>query len=179
MSTTPITQYLTAAVHIDRAPDRVHAAIRDVRGWWSENLIGTGAELDDEFVFTDDAQYPGETSRTKRGIRFCRFRVVELTPDRIVWHAVDSELTFIDDHHEWTDTQVVFDIAAAAGGTDLRLTHIGLTAASECFDACSRGWSFYVTTSIPQLVTDGFGQPIPRYPDAAGAHRTPRPETLP
>lgn len=169
MSTMENTQYLTASVTIDRAPERVLAAVLDVRGWWTENLIGHSAAVGDEFVFTDDAAYPGETSRTKEGIRFCRFRVTEVSPTRVAWHAVDCEMTFIEDRHEWRDTDVIIDLTPVDRGTELRLTHVGLTAESECFEACSRGWSFYVRTSIPQLVTTGAGQPIPRYPDADGA----------
>lgn len=177
MSTMQNTQYLTAEVHIDHAPQDVLAAVLDVRRWWTENLIGHSAAVGDEFVFTDDSAYPGETSRSKEGIRFCRFRVTEVSPTRVAWHAVDCETTFIEDRHEWRDTDVVIDITPAGTGTDLRLTHVGLTAASQCFDACSRGWSFYVRTSIPQLVTTGTGQPIPRYADPDGAGRTAPSET--
>ena len=68
----------------------------------------------------------------------------------MVWHVVDSYLTFIDDRDEWTDTNVVFDITATPDGTTLHFTHEGLTAAeSECFEACSRGWTFYITKSLP------------------------------
>jgi uncharacterized protein YndB with AHSA1/START domain len=159
------TDYLTATMSVEQTPDEVFAAITNVRGWWSENIIGDTAALHDEFVFTDDSRYAGETAREKRGIRFCRFRITEVVPgERMVWHVVDADLTFIDDRDEWTDTNVVFDIAATSEGTTLRLTHEGLTAAeSECFEACSRGWTFYITTSLPQLITSGTGQPIPAY----------------
>lgn len=159
------TDYLTAAMSVDQPPAEVFAAITNVRGWWSENIIGDTADLHDEFVFTDDSSYPGEAARSKEGIRFCRFQVTEVVPGaRIVWHVVDADLTFIDDHDEWTDTDVVFDITETSEGTTLRLTHVGLTAEeSECFEACSRGWTFYITRSLPQLITHGTGQPIPRY----------------
>lgn len=159
------TDYLTATMSVDQTPDEVFAAITNVRGWWTENIIGDTAALHDEFVFTDDSRHPGETARAKTGIRFCRFQLTEVVPgERVVWHVVDADLNFIDDHDEWTDTNVVFDITATPEGTTLRLTHEGLTAAeSECFEACSAGWTFYVTTSLPQLITNGTGQPIPRY----------------
>jgi hypothetical protein len=82
----------------------------------------------------------------------------------MVWHVVDADLTFVDDRDEWTDTNVVFDITATSDGTTVRLTHEGLTAAeSECFEDCSRGWTFYVTKSLPQLITSGTGQSLPKY----------------
>lgn len=159
------TDYLTATMSVDRTPEAVFAAITNVRGWWSENIIGDTAALHDEFVFTDDSSYPGETARENRGIRFCRFQITEVVPgERMVWHVVDADITFIDDRDEWTDTTVIFDITATSEGAILRFVHEGLTAAeSECFEACSAGWTFYVTQSLPRLITSGTGQPIPRY----------------
>jgi hypothetical protein len=161
----PNTEYLTATMTVDRTPDEVFQAITNVRGWWSENLIGDTAALHDEFVFTDDSKYPGEAAQTREGIRYARLQVTEVVPgQRVVWRVVDSYLDFIDDHHEWTGTTVVFDITAGAQGTTLHFTHEGLAPReSACFEACSRGWTFYITTSLPQLITTGTGQPIPRY----------------
>ena len=165
-STDQRTDYLTATTTIDAPPEAVFDALTDAREWWSRNLIGHTADLDDEFVFTDDVRYPGETAHAKTGIRFCRFQLTEVQPPhRLVWHAVDAELTFIDDHREWTGTDVIFEVTRGPEGTELRLTHVGLTAESECFEACSRGWNFFVTTSIPALVTTGIGAPIARYTD--------------
>lgn len=161
----PHTDYLTATMSVDQAPDEVFAAITDVRGWWSQNIIGDTAAVADEFVFTDDSAYAGEAARAKKGIRFCRFRLTEVVPgERMVWHVVDAYLDFIDDHDEWTGTDVVFDITATTEGTTLHFVHEGLTAAeSECFESCSAGWTFYITKSLPQLITTGTGRPIPKY----------------
>ncbi|MER6947564.1 SRPBCC domain-containing protein [Nonomuraea sp. NPDC000554] len=157
------TEYLTATMTVDRTPEQVFEAITHVRGWWSENLIGHSAALHDEFVFTDDSEYPGETVRAKKGLRFARFQIIEFVPGRrAVWHVVDSD--FIDDRDEWTDTNVIFDITTDAQGTTLHFTHEGLTAAeSACFEACSRAWTFFITKSLPQLLTTGAGQPIASY----------------
>lgn len=159
------TEYLTATMTVDRTPEEVFEAITNVRGWWTENLIGDTTALGDEFVFTDDSAYPGETARADTGIRFARFQLTEVAPGRrVVWHVVDAYLAFIADHDEWTDTHVVFDITTDVRGTTLHFTHEGLTAAeSACFQACSRGWTFYITKSLPQLITTGAGQPISRY----------------
>ncbi|MEV0247491.1 SRPBCC domain-containing protein [Nocardia sp. NPDC050712] len=158
-------EHLTATMSVPRTPDEVMAAVIDVRGWWNANIIGETAAVGDEFVFTDDSKYAGETAKEKQGIRFARFQLTEVVPGaRMVWQVIDSELTFIDDHSEWTGTTVVFDISATADGTVLRFTHVGLTAGeSECFEECSRGWTFYITKSLPQLITTGTGDPIPSY----------------
>ena len=158
------TEYLTATMTVDRTPEEVFDAITNVRGWWSENLIGHSAALHDEFVFTDDSSHPGESAQTKKGIRFARFQVTEAVRGRrVVWHVVDSYLDFIDDRHEWTNTTVIFDITTDERGTTVHFTHEGLTPESECFEACSRGWTFYITRSLPELITTGTGQPITRY----------------
>ncbi|MEW1836915.1 SRPBCC domain-containing protein [Nonomuraea angiospora] len=161
----PDTEYLTATMTVDRTPEQVFEAITDVRGWWSENLIGHSAALHDEFVFTDDSEYAGETVRAKKGLRFARFQITEFVPGRrVVWHVVDSDNTGLDDRDEWTDTNVIFDITTDAQGTTLHFMHEGLTAAeSACFEACSRAWTFFITKSLPQLLTTGAGQPIVSY----------------
>ncbi|MGV9385466.1 SRPBCC family protein [Nonomuraea sp. NPDC003707] len=161
----PDTEYLTATMTVDRTPEQVFEAITNVRGWWSENLIGHSAALHDEFVFTDDSEYAGETVRAKKGLRFARFQITEFVPGRrVVWHVVDSDNTGLDDRDEWTDTNVIFDITTDAQGTTLHFTHEGLTAAeSACFEACSRAWTFFITKSLPQLLTTGAGQPIVSY----------------
>jgi regulatory protein YycH of two-component signal transduction system YycFG len=161
------TEYLTATMTVDQTPQEVFAAITNVRGWWNENLIGDTAALRDEFVFTDDSKHAGETAKAREGIRFARFQLTEVVPgQRMVWHVVDAYLSFIDDHDEWTDTNVIFDITTDPQGTTLHFTHEGLTAKeSACFEACSRGWTFYITQSLPQLIATGAGQPITRYDD--------------
>jgi hypothetical protein len=158
-------EYLAATMTVDRTPEEVFEAVTNVRGWWSENIIGDTVAVGDEFVFTDDSAFPGETARADTGIRFARFQLTEVVPGRrMVWHVVDSHLAFIAEHDEWTDTRAVFDITGDVHGTTLRFTHEGLTAAeSACFESCSRGWTFYITQSLPQLITTGTGQPITRY----------------
>lgn len=160
-----VTNHLTATATFERTPDEVFAAITDVRAWWNENIIGATAALHDEFVFTDDTAYAGEAAKSTDGIRFARFRIVEVEPGkRVVWHVVDSFITFIEDHGEWTDTKVVFDLTASPSGTTLDFTHEGLNSAeSDCFEACSKGWTFYITKSLPRLVATGTGDPIKKY----------------
>lgn len=156
---------LTATMTVEHTPEEVFAAITDVRGWWCENIIGDTAALHDEFVFHDDFTHAGEVVQGKEGIRFARFQLTEVVPgSRVVWHCVDADLTFVADRDEWTGTDVVFDITADDQGTTLSFVHKGLNSAeSECYEACSAGWTFYITTSLPQLIATGAGQPIPSY----------------
>jgi len=98
------TEYLNATISTSHTPEEVFTAITNVRGWWNENIIGATAALHDEFVFTDDSTHAGETVQSKEGIRYCRFQLTEVVPGkRMVWHVVDSRITFIADQDEWLD----------------------------------------------------------------------------
>ncbi len=144
-------EHFNATIVVDNTPEEVFAAVADVRGWWSEDVIGDTAELGDEFVFMD------------AGIRFCRFRLTEVEPARrVVWHVVDAYLGFIEEHDEWTGTDAIFEITPTGTGTSLRFIHRGLMTSSACYAACSKGWSFYIHESLPMLLETGMGRPIPK-----------------
>lgn len=141
----------TFDIFVPNTPEQVFDAVTNVRGWWNEGIDGATTEVGDEFTFTDH-----------RELR-CRFRLTEVTPARrVVWQVLDSHLSFVEDHDEWTGTQVIFEITRAPGGTSLRFTHQGLRPPVECYDACSRGWDFYINQSLRNLITAGTGQPIPK-----------------
>lgn len=65
----------------------------------------------------------------------------------------------------------------------LRFTHDGLVPEYECYDACSRGWTFYIGESLCDLITTGYGHPneedrgshqpqrVGRYPPRLRCHR--------
>ena len=59
---------------------------------------------------------------------------------RISWRVSQSHLSFVADPAEWDDTEMVFDLTATDGGTELRFTHVGLRPAEECYDICSAAW---------------------------------------
>jgi uncharacterized protein YndB with AHSA1/START domain len=140
---------LTIEIVVTSTPEEVFDAITNVKRWWSEGVDGETAALGGEFTFTDYNDL------------WCRFRLTEATPGkRIVWQVVDSRLDFIENHTEWTGTQVIFEIAPTPAGTRLRFTHDGLRPAVDCYEACSRGWDFYINRSLPELLATGTGQPI-------------------
>jgi len=139
----------TAEIVVPHSPEEVFDAVTNVRAWWSEDIDGDTTDVGDEFTFTDHDDL------------WCRFRLTEVTPARrVVWHVLDSRLDFVEDHNEWTDTTVIFDITRTRGGTSLRFTHQGLRPTVECYEACSRGWDFYINQSVKNLITVGTGQPI-------------------
>jgi hypothetical protein len=144
------TDNFTASFTVDRSPEEVFAAVNNVRGWWSEAIVGSADKLGGMFAY-----------RHKRLHRSTQ-AVTEFVPGKkVIWHVVDSELSFVKDRSEWKGTDIVFEIACRDGKTELRMTHVGLVPALECFSDCSGGWGFYFSQSLRQLITSGKGQPDP------------------
>jgi hypothetical protein len=139
----------TTTFTVDQSPEEAFAAITNVRGWWSEDIEGSTDKLGAEFTYRHL-----DVHRSKQ-------KITEWVPGRrVVWHVLDGYLNFTQDATEWTGTDVVFDVSRDSDKTEVRFTHIGLIPESECFDACSNAWGFFVTSSLRSLITTGQGQPI-------------------
>jgi hypothetical protein len=137
----------TTGFTVDQTPREVFDAIANVRGWWTEDIEGGTARLDDEF------RYRAED------IHVTRFRITEVVPGRrMVWHVLENHFDSEVDT-EWADTTVEFDISVRDGRTEVRFTHRGLVPAYECYDNCSNAWGFFVTSSLRDLITTGTGRP--------------------
>lgn len=135
----------------DATPQDAFAAITDVRAWWSGEIDGSTDTLGEAFTY----RY-ADVHRTTQ-------RITELVPGkRVVWHVEDSYLSFATDTSEWNGTDIVFDIAPVADGTQVRFTHVGLSPAEECYDKCYSAWQFYIGTSLRGLIAGGHGQPNAR-----------------
>ncbi|MEV5650003.1 SRPBCC domain-containing protein [Nocardia sp. NPDC052254] len=148
-------QSFTTSFVTSRSPEEVVDAVRDVRGWWSRTLVGDSAEPGD--VFTYEVV----------GVHRSTIRVTEVVPGvRVVWRVLDNRFTFTGDQGEWADTEILFEVAAVGGGTELRFTHVGLIPSCECFDACRDGWTYYIGESLRSLIGTGTGSPDedPRVP---------------
>ena len=139
----------STTITVAATPDQAFAAINDVRGWWSHDIDGTAGALGAQFTF-----YGKDVHRSQ-------IRVEELAAgQRVVWHVVDNYLSFVEDHSEWTDTRIVFEISPAADGTQIDFSHVGLVPAYECYDVCSNAWSFFIDESLRSLITTGQGMPM-------------------
>jgi uncharacterized protein YndB with AHSA1/START domain len=141
-------QNFTTTFSVDKSAEEVFNAITNVRGWWSKSIEG---ETDREgavfYYHYNDAHQ-------------CTIKITELTPGKkVAWHVLYNTLNFTKNNTELTDTDVVFDIEEKDGETEVRFTHVGLTPALECYDACSGGWSGFVTESLRDLIVSGQGQP--------------------
>ncbi|MFE6613967.1 SRPBCC domain-containing protein [Amycolatopsis sp. NPDC057786] len=134
----------TTSFTVDQTPQQVFDAFNDVRGWWSEDVEYTG----------DEFEYHYEE------VHRCRIRITESVPGRKVsWLVLENHFDFTRDETEWVGTTITFEIAEKDGKTEARFTHHGLVPECECFDVCHKAWTFYVGTSLRQLITTGEGQP--------------------
>jgi len=82
-------QNYTATISVDQSPKEAFDAIRNVRGWWSEEIEGNTANVGDEFRY----HY--------QNVHTCTMKLVELVPDkRIAWLVTDNYFNFTEDKTE-------------------------------------------------------------------------------
>lgn len=137
-------QDFTATFSVDQTPEQVFAAINDVRSWWTGEVEGPTDTLGAEFTYRHE-----DIHRTTH-------RITELVPSRrIVWHVTASHLSFPANKQEWDGTDIVFDLTRSGDVTEVRFTHVGLSPAVECYDRCSRAWSYFILDSLKKRITRG------------------------
>jgi hypothetical protein len=141
-------QGFSTSFSVDQTPDRVFAAINNVRGWWSGEITGDTNKLGAEFTY----RYK-DMHKSKQ-------KITEFVPGKkVVWHVTDAELTFAKDKKEWIGTDIVFEIAKKDGKTELRFKHVGLVPAFECYGGCSGAWGALVDGNLRKLIETGKNQP--------------------
>ncbi|WP_428659377.1 SRPBCC family protein [Runella sp.] len=141
-------QDFTTVFLVDQTPEEVFKSINRVSAWWTDDLEGNSQHVNDEFTV-----HFGE-------IHVSTQKVVEVIPDKkVVWLVTDSNLNFIKDKQEWTNTKISFDISTHDNKTQLHFTHFGLNPEVECYNSCSKGWDYYLKGSLFKLLTEGKGTP--------------------
>lgn len=138
----------TAAFSIDQTPKQAFDAINHVRGWWSGEVEGETDRVGAEFTY----RYK-DVHRTTQ-------KITELVPGKkVVWHVTASDLSFVKDKEEWTGTDIIFEISAKDGETEVRFTHAGLAPQIECYGNCSNAWGVLIKGNLRNLITTGKDQP--------------------
>jgi len=138
-------QNFTTTISVDQSPEEAFAAINNVRGWWSGEIEGDTDKLGAEFTY----RYK-DVHRSKQ-------KITEFVPGKkIVWHVLDSHLSFVKDKSEWNDTDIVFDISEEQGKTEVRFTH-RLVPQYECYGSCSNTWGSYIKRQPkePEIAFEG------------------------
>ncbi|MFO0554435.1 MAG: SRPBCC domain-containing protein [Polyangiaceae bacterium] len=133
---------------VKKDKEAVFDAILNVPGWWSSTLEGRTKAVDDEFTY-----------RHKK-LHVSKHRVTEVVPgERVVWHTLEADIGLGKNRAEWRGTDVRFDVRQSGDETEVTFTHLGLRPELECFEACRRGWTYYVGESLRALITEGRGTP--------------------
>jgi len=141
-------QDFTTTIVLDQSPETVFKAIQNVRGWWSEEIEGKTAELNDEFNYHYE------------DIHRCKIKLTEVIPNKkMVWLIQENYFSFTQDDTEWTNTKAVFEISTENNKTKLVFTHQGLVPDYECYEICKSGWTNYIQNSLQKLITTGKGEP--------------------
>jgi hypothetical protein len=133
---------------VDQSPKEAFDAITTVRRWWSEHIEGSTDKLGAEFKFRH------------KDLHHSTQKITEFVPGRkVVWHVLDSQISFVEDSAEWKGTDIVFEITKKNNNTELRFTHVGLVPTIECYGDCAGAWDFFINESLRGLITSGTGQP--------------------
>jgi hypothetical protein len=141
-----MTDDLTIRFATARTPEEAYDAVVDVRSWWTGDITGDTDRVGAAFTYAvaDVHRSVQEVTALDRG------RLV-------VWSVTDARLSFVADPAEWIGSEIRFAIAPLADGSEIVFTHVGLSAALECFESCSDAWRWYVGTSLRQRIATGHG----------------------
>src|SRR6185503_9379767 len=102
-------QNYTTAFLADQTPEEAFAAINNVRGWWSGEIEGDTDELGAEFTY----RVPD--------VHYCKMKITEFIPGKkVVWHVLDSDISYTQVKNEWDDTKITFEISKKDGKTEVR-----------------------------------------------------------
>lgn len=149
-STMPDTNY-TSTIIVDKTPTDAYNAVKNFRGWWSEDIDGATDKLNEEFFY----HY--------KDVHLCKMKLIEAVPDkRLVYLVLDNQFNFIKDKSEWINTKLIFEISKENNKTKVQFTHEGLTPDYECYNVCKDAWTKYINGSLKGLIENGKGEPNPK-----------------
>ncbi|HEX9503317.1 MAG TPA: SRPBCC domain-containing protein [Patescibacteria group bacterium] len=141
-------QDYNVSITVNATAQEAFNSINSVTRWWTEHLEGSSQRLNDEFTvrFGD--------------VHVSTQKLVEVIPDKkVVWLVTESKLNFVENKHEWTNTEIIFEISNQGNKTKIDFTHLGLAPNVQCYDGCSGAWGEYIKGSLFKLITEGKGTP--------------------
>ncbi len=145
----------TTAILVDKTREEVFNAIKNVRGWWSENIDGNTDKLDAEFLYHYKA------------VHICKMKIIEFVPEKkVVWLVLENQFNFTTDQSEWKGNKIDFEISEKDNQTQIIFTQMGLTADYECYNVCQDAWTSYIQGSLKDLITTGKGKPNTKEDDS-------------
>jgi len=132
-----------AELTLSATPEAVFDALTTIdglAGWWTP--------------VTGDGLAGGELTFTFGPTAYAVMRVDAAEPGvRVRWTNRACHLA------DWVGTTIHFDLTeTAAGGTELRFRHAGLTPSLECYTDCKSGWDHFIPSLRAYLET-GTGNP--------------------
>jgi len=140
-------QDFNATITVNTTPKDAFKKIALVADWWAKDFTGKAEKLNDKFTI-------------RFGDTFVDFKITEVIPDtKIVWFVTDSYLPWLSDKKEWNNTQVMYEISTKNNLTKIDFTHVGLVPEIECYERCEKGWTRFVTISLPKFLNEGKGLP--------------------
>ncbi len=123
-------------------------AIKNFRGWWSEEIEGSTDELDKSFLY----HY--------REVHLCKLKLIEaIEGKKLVYLITDNEFNFTKNKTEWINSKLNFDLSTEGDETKILFTHEGLTPDCECYEVCNEAWTSYIQGSLKNFIETGKGKP--------------------
>lgn len=148
----------TTEFSVSQTPGECFNAIKNFRGWWSEEIEGATDKLDETFLY----HY--------KDVHLSKLRLSEEIPDKkLVYDVLDNQFSFTENKNEWRGTKLVFEISGDNDKTTVKFTHDGLVPEEECYDVCTDAWGNYINNSLHHLISTGKGEPNPKEADGFNA----------
>ncbi len=141
----------TSTISVEKSPMAAFNAIRNFRGWWSEDIEGATDKPGEIFFY----HY--------KDVHLCKLKLIEEVPGKkLVYQVVDNQFSFTKDKTEWIGTQLIFDITGSGEQATVKFTHKGLVPEYECYNVCNDAWTGFIQKSLKDYINTGKGQPNPK-----------------
>lgn len=140
------TSTMVVKTTVDKTYDSL---IHGIPLWWTEMFEGSSAQVNDVFTI----RFGDSIHKT--------MRVKEATQgSKVVWEVEDSLIALpeLKNQTEWIGTTIVWEMETKEDGTMLKVTHLGLNPAVECYDICTNGWVQFLS-SLKLFLETGKGEP--------------------